>query len=118
MSDVKALHAVPLHDVSEGEADVLCPTCGTLVHVTKLRDEKYPDDAYTLEYIPVEAERAKHAALVEAAKAVRVQVGVLCNHPSGWKCSICGGTAGEGHLPSCAWHRFVTIIADLEASDD
>lgn len=65
----------------------------------------------------LEAERAKHAALMEAAKAVRNHVGVLYDHPLGWKCSICGGVAGDGHFSSCEWYRFVTAIADLEASD-
>jgi len=66
----------------------------------------------------LEAERAKHAVLFEAAKAVRIHIGVLNDHPSGWKCSVCGSVAGESHMPSCAWYRFVTALADLEASDD
>jgi hypothetical protein len=56
--------------------------------------------------------------LFEAAKAVRIHIGVLNDHPSGWKCSVCGSVAGESHMPSCAWYRFVTALADLEASDD
>ena len=66
----------------------------------------------------LEAGQAKYAALREAARAVRIHVGVLYDHPSGWRCGVCGRTADDGHLPSCAWHRFIAALADLEASDD